>query len=104
MSGGTEEFYLDVLSVFYEDAKERLPLIRKAQESGDLSAIGFHAHALKGALASIGATEISAEATRLEAAGKTNDLSLAEEIMPGFFEQLSQLIEKIYSIIDIKKL
>jgi hypothetical protein len=46
-------------------------------------------------LASVGAVEISAEAARLEAAGKGGDTTLIGEVLSGFAQRLTELAENV---------
>jgi CheY-like chemotaxis protein len=95
MTGGTVEGYRKVLAQFYKDALERLPVFAASPAEGELAAFATQAHALKSAAGTIGATEVSAEAAVLEAAGKAGDLKTAGETLPGFREHLAELVEGI---------
>jgi HPt (histidine-containing phosphotransfer) domain-containing protein len=95
MTGGKLEGYREILSIFIEDAEERLPLLQKAPEADALSDFTTHVHALKSASASIGAAEVSALAAALEAAGDAGDLELIGKKLPAFAERLAELVENI---------
>jgi CheY-like chemotaxis protein len=119
MTGGTEAGYRKVLAQFYKDAAERLPVFssppgeRAAENNNDFSegkfsegkpdrqltdqvaAFATQAHAIKSAAGTIGATEVSAEAAVLEAAGKTGDAQTIRKTLPLFREHLTRLIEAI---------
>jgi signal transduction histidine kinase/HPt (histidine-containing phosphotransfer) domain-containing protein/AmiR/NasT family two-component response regulator len=92
MTGGTMALYRQVVSLFRKDAEERLPLLQTVPDSSTLSEFVTHVHALKSASASIGAAEISAQAAELEAAGKAADIDFIREHLPGFAQNLTQLI------------
>jgi CheY-like chemotaxis protein/HPt (histidine-containing phosphotransfer) domain-containing protein len=94
MTGGTLAGYWQVLSMFRKDAEERLALLRQAPAEHDLPVFVTQVHALKSALASLGAGELSEKAARLEAAGKAGDLAGIGEL-PGFVEQLAALVQEI---------
>jgi len=99
MTGGTEEGYRSVLSIFRIDAQERLKFLLKAPDENDLSGFIINVHALKSASASIGATEISADAERLEAACRNRDMDFIHENLDKFVEQLIALINELSFLI-----
>jgi signal transduction histidine kinase/FixJ family two-component response regulator/HPt (histidine-containing phosphotransfer) domain-containing protein len=103
-TGGTEEGYREVLEVFGQDAEERVvslrdfldaPVSAEKLSAERLSAFTTQIHALKGALAIVGAAEASAEAARLEAAGKGGDSDAVRQGLPPFIERLSALTKAI---------
>ncbi|MDR2631787.1 MAG: response regulator, partial [Spirochaetaceae bacterium] len=96
-TGGTEDGYRKVLSSFIWDAEDRLKHISTPPdpEKDSLAAFTVHVHALKGAAGSVGAVELSAEAARLEAAGRSGDMEVIREQLPSFCERLSVLAETI---------
>jgi HPt (histidine-containing phosphotransfer) domain-containing protein len=100
MSGGTEAIYRQVLSLFCEDAEERLPLLQILPDLVTLPAFVPQLHALKGQSASIGATELSARAAKLEAAGKVGDLAFIQENLYGFADQLTELVKNINGALE----
>jgi CheY-like chemotaxis protein len=95
MTGGTEAGYRKVLTQFYKDAAERLPVFAEIPGETTLAAFATQAHAIKSAAGTIGAAEVLAEAAELEAAGKAGDAGKIREILPGFYKHLEQLIEGI---------
>jgi len=100
MTGGTAASYIKVLSLFCKDVDERLPLLQKAPEAGDLSLLVTQVHALKSASASIGAKEISSIAAGLEAVGKAGDAAFIRESLPGFAKQLAELVKNIRAALE----
>ncbi|GHV69118.1 hypothetical protein AGMMS49928_10410 [Spirochaetia bacterium] len=108
MTGGTVEGYKKVLSMFRKDAEERLILLQTPPDDAGLPLFITQVHALKSASASIGAAELSAEAARLEAAGKgalqnnAGDLALIGEALPGFMKSLAELAAGIGDALDEK--
>ena len=58
-------------------------------------------HALKSALASIGAQTISSAAAGLEAAGKTGDTAYIRGHLPDFARQLKELTENIDTALQL---
>jgi CheY-like chemotaxis protein len=95
MTGGTINGYMQVLTMFGKDARERLPLLQTAPETGALPSFVTHVHALKSASASIGAAELSAQAAALESAGKAGDIAFIQENLAAFTKCLSELASEI---------
>jgi signal transduction histidine kinase/CheY-like chemotaxis protein len=105
MTGGTLAGYLRVLEVFCKDAEERLALLRtligltRDAEHGhaafDLNLYITQVHALKSASVSIGAESLSVEAARLEASGKSGDMTYIRDILPAFAEHIAALVKNI---------
>jgi signal transduction histidine kinase/CheY-like chemotaxis protein len=94
-TGGTENGYRSVLASFVQDAEDRLKHISGFPGADGLAAFTVHVHALKGAAGSIGAAELSADAARLEAAGRSGDMETIQGQLPPFRERLSVLAGKI---------
>ncbi|MDR2965378.1 MAG: response regulator [Treponema sp.] len=103
MTGGTIEGYFSVLDTFHKDAKERLEIIQQALESDKLPVFVLHIHALKSASAAIGATKLSVEAQKLEAAGKSQDIIYIRDNINIFTENLVKLINDIYNAVISNK-
>jgi len=103
MTGGTLTSFKQVLSVFCKDAQERLPLLQKTPEADDLPSFVTNVHALKSALASLGAKDISEIAAELEAAGKATDMTFIREHLPVFAQQLAELVINIDKALEQKE-
>jgi signal transduction histidine kinase/CheY-like chemotaxis protein/HPt (histidine-containing phosphotransfer) domain-containing protein len=103
MTGGTETGYRKVLTQFYKDARERLPLLHRVPEPDTLPLFITQAHAIKSAAGTIGAAEVSKDAAALEAAGKAGDTAAVREGLPAFREHLTELIEGIGKILEEKR-
>jgi PAS domain S-box-containing protein len=95
MTGGTLALYRQVLGIFRSDAEERLPILKNVPDASTLPKFITQVHALKSASASIGAAEISDKAAKLEAAGKAADFDFIRENLPGFAEDLTELVDRI---------
>jgi signal transduction histidine kinase/CheY-like chemotaxis protein len=95
ITGGTMIAYKQVLSLFCKDVEERLPLLQKTHNADSLPSFITHVHAIKSASASIGAQEISSHAAELESIGKTGNTILIHESLPGFIQQLVELVKNI---------
>jgi signal transduction histidine kinase/CheY-like chemotaxis protein len=94
-TGGTEEGYRRVLYSFVWDVEDRLEDISGFPDADDLPVFTIHVHALKGAAGSIGAVELSADAARLETAGRSGDMETIQGLLSSFRERLSVLTRKI---------
>jgi signal transduction histidine kinase/HPt (histidine-containing phosphotransfer) domain-containing protein/ActR/RegA family two-component response regulator len=100
LTGGTVAGYRQVLAMLRRDAEERLPLLGAPPGTETLPLFTTQVHALKGALASIGAAGLSGEAAGLETAGRAGDAALIAEGLPGFRERLEELIAGIRAALD----
>jgi CheY-like chemotaxis protein len=95
MTGGSAENYLKTLSIFRDDGIDKIDVIREKVESENLGDYAIHVHALKSALASIGAAKMSSIARALEAAAKNNDKTFIVKNNEKFLEELTMLLESI---------
>ncbi|MDR0321564.1 MAG: response regulator [Treponema sp.] len=93
LTGGKEEMYRKLLSLFCADAKKRILTFRDSAE--DITEITHQAHAVKGVTANLGMTEFSAEAAQLETACKAGDINYMKENLDSFIEHFSNLINNI---------
>jgi signal transduction histidine kinase/CheY-like chemotaxis protein len=101
LTGRTVTAYTKVLSLFCKDVEERLPLLQKTQDAASLPELVTIIHAIKSASASIGAAEISSQAAGLETVGKAGDMAFIRINLPGFVQQLTELVKNIRAAIDI---
>jgi CheY-like chemotaxis protein len=106
MTGGKKSAYRRILTLFCPDAQQRLTTLNGFVDRGifnaseqDLAVIASQSHALKGVTASLGAAEFSAQAARLETAGKAQDAALVAEILPEFTGNLGELIKNINTVL-----
>ena len=95
MAGGAIENYLEILSVFYRDGKSKIKELEECVENNDISLYAIYVHALKSALASIGAVALSKTAKELEFAGKVEDIEFIKENNPQFLKELDLLLTGI---------
>jgi CheY-like chemotaxis protein len=100
MTGGNLEHYLQTLSLFLKDGTQRLGIIKNCWENQDLPLYVIHVHALKSALASIGAGETSQLAKMLELAGKNEDMLFLMKQTPLFLEKLETLLVNIRYVVS----
>jgi HPt (histidine-containing phosphotransfer) domain-containing protein len=95
MTGGSEANYREVLALFCKDAALRLEILRDTPSESSLPLFITQVHALKSALASIGAAELSEKAALLEDAGRLGDMATIGERIIDFRHTLSSLTERI---------
>jgi len=98
LTGGTLKGYIQILAVFLKDGIQKIDEIRKSLETGNYSLYTTYVHALKSALASIGASELSESAKALEFAGKQKDFAFIASNNSQFlidFEVILSDIEKV---------
>ncbi|MCL1866169.1 MAG: ATP-binding protein [Oscillospiraceae bacterium] len=95
MTGGDAGNYLKTLSIFRDDGIEKVEVLRECSAHEDLHLYATHVHALKSALASIGAAKISNLARLLESAAKNNDRAFIDKNNERFLEELIMLLESI---------
>jgi CheY-like chemotaxis protein len=98
MTGGTEDGYYLVLSIFLKNTPERANTMQNALETDNIQEFIVNVHGIKSASASIGADEISTEAASLEAAGKEGDLAYINDNFGDFMSHLSKLIDDIKTV------
>ncbi|SFH69070.1 Signal transduction histidine kinase [Pseudobutyrivibrio sp. OR37] len=79
---GDEDTYLIVCKSFYDTALDKINLIRKYQESGDIKNYTIQVHALKSSARLIGALDLSEKALVLEMAGKEGNIDLINTNTP----------------------
>jgi HPt (histidine-containing phosphotransfer) domain-containing protein len=113
MTGGTEDAYRQVLSIFRKDTEERLQRLRffiyETMNTGTgmfpekhLTSFITQIYALKSVLATIGAETLTQEAYKLEIAGKDKDLVFITNNLPDFIEHLAELAKNVRTVIDGK--
>jgi CheY-like chemotaxis protein len=95
MTGGTLEGYKGVLTSFHKDILERLPHLSAVPAENDLPAFAIHVHAIKSAAGTIGAADLSKEAAELESVGKAGDIDTIGKNLPGFYQHLKEMAERI---------
>jgi len=95
---GTLEKYLKKLGVFHKDWLGKFNKLKTAFETNDLKNYVIYVHGLKSSAAVIGATKLSENAKKLEAAGKRlkeTDNPEDREFIKSHTPELIQLLESI---------
>ncbi|MDR2450763.1 MAG: response regulator, partial [Candidatus Accumulibacter sp.] len=93
--GGSPERYRNLLETFCRDAETGFALLGREPEESSLRAFTTLTHALKSALANIGARELSEVAAALEEAGREAEMSAIRERLEPFREKLVELVARI---------
>jgi two-component system sensor histidine kinase/response regulator len=78
---GNEELAQRVVSIFLDDMPRQLAVLAEAVNGGDGNAASQIAHAIKGAAANVGGTQIRELAWKLEQLGKTGDFDQASALV-----------------------
>jgi HPt (histidine-containing phosphotransfer) domain-containing protein len=98
--GGDEDFLLELLGTFLEDAPKLITDIERAIQQNDAGALRLAAHTLKSNSADFGAMTLSELSKKLEMMGRDEMLAGAADLMPP----VRQEFEKAKSILqDIMK-
>jgi len=90
----------DLAVIFTRDAEKAIKVLEKCMKKNlgsenDIQMYIINVHAMKSALANIGATELSATALRLEQAGRGKDINVMITETGEFIEELHKVIEEI---------
>jgi signal transduction histidine kinase/CheY-like chemotaxis protein/HPt (histidine-containing phosphotransfer) domain-containing protein len=101
MSGGTFKSYMQTLAVFHKDGFQKIGEIKNSLEAGNYPLYTTYVHALKSALANIGASELSASAKALEFAGKEKDITFIKLNNDPFIMNLKTLLGSLGNTISL---
>jgi CheY-like chemotaxis protein len=93
--GGMKEMYRGNLKLFYEKLAGDIEKMNAFIEGGDISGFSISVHAMKSALASVGAMGLSETAAGLETAAKGGDAEYCAAEFPGFMQRLLKLDEQL---------
>jgi CheY-like chemotaxis protein len=96
--GGSEQSYWELLEIFRENVLDRLDILRETPKKEDLRLFVTQVHALKSATGNIGALSLSADAARLEDAGRRGDIAAIVNELDQFREALIRLTESIEAL------
>ncbi len=97
MTGGSADTYRKTLAIFRRDGLQKIDEIRATRDN--LPLFATYVHALKSALASIGATALSEEAKSLEMAGKQEEITFVKRNTEPFLLELAALLRHIGEIL-----
>jgi CheY-like chemotaxis protein len=93
--GGSQSRYLDLLAMFCRDVAAVFPLLEKEPDAVSLRSFTKLVHAMKNALANIGADGLSRAASLLEKAGREADMPAIRDKLPLFRKELAALTGRI---------
>ena len=94
-SGGNLESYIETLEIFYADGIKKISEITNSLNNNKYRDYSIYLHALKSALANIGADDMSLEAKSLEVAGENNFIEYIDNNNQNFLIQLKILLDSI---------
>lgn len=98
-SGGDEEFYIELLTRFAEDAKIKEDKMGDFLKQGDIANYEILVHSLKSSAKMIGAEELSEHAKQAEEAAKNRDNEYLQEhhgeLMAEYGETVSHIVEVV---------
>ncbi len=92
---GDENFYLEMLHMFYEQAPEKKAEIISLYEVANWSEYAIKVHALKSTSLTIGAEQLSEHAKALELAGKKEDAEYIHQNHPALLRMYDEVCESI---------
>jgi len=90
------DLFLEIFQLLVDSFPERRALLRGHLEAGRGQELASAAHALKGALAAVGAARSADLARQLEEAGRSGELSGLE----GLLDQLDQEFEALHGLLE----
>ncbi|MCI8816262.1 MAG: response regulator [Angelakisella sp.] len=92
---GEEDFYRDMLQVFYAQGQEKLDEIAALYEAANWKDYTTKVHALKSTSLTIGAERLSEHAKALEQAGKHQDLEFIRKHHPGLLRLYQEVCDSL---------
>jgi len=91
-----DDFLAEIWDAFREEARKLETELTAAIETGDLYAVEFRAHSLKGMSANIGAHRLMSVASDMERAARSKD----SEAVRGKYPELAASIRSVIKEID----
>ena len=88
---GGQEFLLEMIDLFLENAPQRIRAARDAVEAGDADGVYRAAHSLKSTAANLGARPLQRLAERLESRAAEGDV----EALPPLVEEVARRYEQV---------
>jgi len=95
LSGGSYEFYLEILAVFYEDGIQKIDEINDCIANNKMADYPIYVHALKSAATNIGAGRLAEAAGALEAAGARGDINYIQTHNTNFLADLKIFLTEL---------
>ena len=100
LTGGSVERYVETLTVFCDDGREKIEQLKTCLKTGNIPLYTILVHALKSASANIGAEALSNAARDLEKAGKQANLDFIMEHHQMFLADLELLLDNIEDFVS----
>lgn len=100
--GDLEDFYIEMLQIFFTQSKEKQEEIISLYEAGDWRDYAVKVHALKSTSKTIGAEQLSEQALNLEMAGKEDNESFIRENHPNLLKTYQSLCSLIAECLEIE--
>jgi len=98
-SGNRVDLYLDILATFLDEGSERMTQLHEYRNTGNIRMYTISVHALKGALANIGAAELSEIAAQLESAGDRKSMDYIEAHTDRFLSGIHRLLANVKAVL-----
>jgi signal transduction histidine kinase/CheY-like chemotaxis protein/HPt (histidine-containing phosphotransfer) domain-containing protein len=95
---GDEEFYLEMLRIFYSQSGEKMDELVSLYEAANWKDYATKAHALKSTSLTIGAEKLSNYAKTLEQAGKSGDMEYIHTHHPELLRMYREVCENIAGV------
>lgn len=92
MSASRKDFVKRLFRVFIKEEPKRVESILQAMADQDFSSLGYLAHSLKGAAATMGTDRVRDLCTALDKAAKSSDLKAAN----SYVAKLPEEMDKVY--------
>jgi CheY-like chemotaxis protein len=92
---GDRELLAELTEIFRSDYPKQMQLAYEALADNDGPAVRRIGHALKGALANLGASNASELAFSIECMGKSGDLSTAEPALSDLQQSMSEIVARL---------
>ena len=96
--GGDRELLVELIAILRSEAQRLTGDIRTGLEKGDAQGVEAAAHALRGAVASLGASAATEAAGLLELAARGGDVSRASHLCDGLERELRQLLNDLSTV------
>ena len=98
-TGGNMENYMDVLRTLHKESQNYINKLNNALSDDNMQDYGIYVHSLKGALASLGASSLSAFAKDLELKAKAGDSQYIHLHNTYLIEQFTEFTNNVNDII-----
>jgi HPt (histidine-containing phosphotransfer) domain-containing protein len=98
-----EALYRETTELFCKNLGSEREKLSLAIDKADLQSLAINVHAMKSALSTVGAMEISGMAAKLEDAAKASNLEFCSGNFPAFREALDRLYQQLSAVFPSEK-